>query len=210
MKFDPDSRFFSFCSRLVELVQINLLWLLCCLPIVTAGAATTAMLTCLYAWRDSAPCGGRVFFSAFRRFFSKSTLLWLGILVLGVMLAVDYAIVANLTFPGRMAVICLILFVGMALVLVSAMVFPLLSQFPMGVKDTLTNAVLLSLAHLPKMLLITAANLLPLILAVLLPQMFVLTSFVWVLCGFSLLALYSIRVLEPIFAPFRSGEAPSA
>lgn len=208
MKFSLDSRFFQFCARLVELVQINLLWLLCSLPIITIGASTTAMLTCLYAWREQCPCGGSVFWKTFRNRFSKATVLWLGILVLGILLVLDYSIVAYLAFPGRMAVIGLICFVGFGLILVTGMVFPLLSQFPAGVKDTLINAVLLSLANLPKMLLVTAVNLLPVALAVLLPRFFVITGFVWLLCGICLLALYDIRVLERIFAPFRAESTP--
>lgn len=204
MKFDVDSRFFHFCARLVELVQINLLWLVCCLPIVTIGAATTAMHTCLYAWKDNTPCGGKAFFAAFRASFARATILWLGILLLGVLLVLDYTLVVYLNFPGHMAVICVIFFIALALLLFCGMVFPLLSQFPMGVKDTMVNAILLSLAHLPKLLLITAANLLPLALALLLPRVFLITGFVWLLCGFSLLVLYDIRVLEPIFAPFRT------
>lgn len=203
MKFSPDSKFFVFCSRLVELVKINLLWLLCCLPLVTAGAGTTAMLTCLYAWKDNEPCGGKVFFRSFKSCFGRATGLWLGILVFGAMLAADYYIVAYMDFPGRMAVIGLIFFVAFALVFFSGMVFPLLSQFPMGMKDTLINAVLLSIAHLPKMLLVTAMNLMPVALAILLPQVFILTGFVWLLCGFTLIALYDIKLLERIFAPFR-------
>ena len=206
MKFDPDSKFFVFCTRLVELVRINLLWLICCLPIVTVGASTTAMITCLYAWREQEECGGKVFFRSFRGSFGKATALWLGISFFAVMLALDYYIVAYMDFPGRMAVIGLIFFVAFALVFFSGMVFPLLSQFPMGVKDTLVNAVLLSLAHLPKMLLVTAMNLLPVALAILLPQIFILTGFVWLLCGFALICLYDIRVLERVSAPFREKE----
>lgn len=206
MRFDPDSRFFIFCSRLVELVAINLLWLLCALPIVTIGPAAKAMLTCLYAWRKGEPCGGRVFFRAFRENFGRCLGLWLGILFLGAMLGLDYYIVANLTFSGRMGVIDAIFFVGFALIFFTGMVFPLLAQFPMGVKDTIVNAVLLSLANLPKMLLVTAMNLLPAVLAVLTPRVFVLTGFFWLLCGIALIGLYDIKVLERVFAPFREKE----
>lgn len=203
MKFNPDSKFFVYCSRFIELVKLNLLWLLSCLPVFTAGAATTALLSSLYAWRAQESCGARVFFSHFRKSFVKATILWLAMLAFGAMLLLDYVLVTGMDFPGRMAVIGLIFFLGFCLVFFGGMVFPLLSQFPGTVKDTIINAVLLSLAQLPKMLLITAANLLPLALAILLPQVFVLTGFVWLLCGFALLALYSIRVLERVFAPFR-------
>ena len=203
MRFTPDSKFMILCTRLVELTKLNLLWLLCCLPLFTAGAATTALITCLYAFRAGESCGSRVFFDAFRRCFKRATVLWLLILFFAAMLAADYVIVAYLTFPGRMAVIGLIFFLLFSLILVSGIIFPLLSQFPVGIKETVINAVLLSLAHLPKMLLVTAMNLLPVLLALILPQVFLLLGFIWLVCGFALMSLYDIAVIEKIFAPFR-------
>lgn len=206
MRFTPDSKFMILCTRLVELTKINLLWLLCCLPVFTAGAATTAMITCLYAFRAGESCGGKVFFAAFRRCFRKATLLWLLIGFFAAMLVVDYVIVAYLTFPGRMAVIVLIFFLMFSLILVSGIIFPLLSQFPGSIRETVVNAILLSLAHLPKMLMVTAMNLLPVLLAVILPQIFVLLGFVWLVCGFALMGWYDITVIEKIFAPYRAQE----
>lgn len=191
------------CTKLVELTVINLLWLLCCLPVFTAGAATTAMLTALYAHRAGEPCGAKVFFQAFGRSFGKATILWLLILFLAFALGLDYYIVAYLQFPGRMAVIVLIFFLLFALLLFAGMIFPLLSQFPGPIKEMVINAILLSLAHLPKMLLVTAMNLLPILLFLLVPQLFALTGFVFLICGFSLMGLYDIGVIEKIFAPFR-------
>jgi len=204
MRFTPDSKFMILCTRLVELTKINLLWLLCCLPLFTAGAATTAMITCLYAFRADENCGSKVFFAAFRRCFKKATILWLLILFFAAMLVADYVIVAYMVFPGRMAVIGLIFFLLFSLILVSGLVFPLLSQFPGTIKETVVNAVLLSLANLPKMLLVTAMNLLPVLLAVVLPQVLLLFGFVWLICGFALMGWYDITVIEKIFAPYRA------
>ncbi len=203
MKFTPDSKFMIFCGKVVELTKINLLWLLCCLPIFTIGAATTAMLTCLYAYREGEPCGSKVFFAAFRKFFGKSTILWLMIAFLGLMLVLDYIIVAYLQFPGRMAVIALIFFVAFALMLVAGIIFPLLSQFPGKINEMVVNAILLCLANLPKMLLVTAMNLLPVLLFLLLPQVVIFLGFLWLICGFALMGLYDITVIEKIFIQFR-------
>ena len=203
MKLTPDSKTMLFFGRLVDLTRINLLWLLCCLPVFTIGASTTAMLTSLYAYRSGEKCGSREFFTAFRRSFGKATILWLMAAFFGAMLATDYVIVAYLAFPGRMAVIGLICFIAFCLILVSGMIFPLLSQFPGTIKEMVINAVLLCLANLPKMLLVTAMNLLPVLLFLLVPRLFILLGFLWLICGFSLMALYDITVIEKIFVQFR-------
>lgn len=46
------------------------------------------------------------------------------------------------------------------------------------------------------MLLVTAMNLLPLLLLVLLPRLVLFFGFLWPLCGFSLIALYDLKVIE--------------
>lgn len=200
MKLSPDSKFMLLCGKFVSLFKINFLWVVCSLPVVTLGAATCAMLTVLTAMQNEESCGARAFFRAFRRHFSKATILWLLIVFLGGMLALDYWIVAYLTFPGRMVVIGVICFCMLALVLVSGLIFPLEARYCGTIRDTVVNAVLLSIAHLPKMLLVTGMNLLPLLLLVVLPQVFVFLSFLWPVCGFSLIALYDLGVVNRIFA----------
>ena len=207
MKLTPDSKFMLLCAKFVNLVQINLLWLLCSLPVVTCGAATCAMLSCLYAMKKEEDAGFRAFFRSFSHHFRKATVLWLLMVFFALMLALDYRLVAYMTFPGRMGVIGLICFCGLGLILVSGLVFPLLVRFPGSLKDTVVNAVLLSLANLPKALLITAMNLLPLLLLVVLPQVFVFFSFLLPVCGCSLIALYDLNVAEKIFANLEERKA---
>ena len=163
------------------------------------------MVSALTAFRADDACGAKVFFRAFRTHFRQATVLWLLMAFLGCMLALDYRIVVHLAFPVRMAVIVVICFCALALILVSGLIFPLLVRFPGTLRDTVINAVLLSIAHLPKMLLVTAMNLLPLLLLVLLPRLVLFFGFLWSLCGFSLIALYDLKVIEKIFAILESG-----
>ena len=204
MNLSPDSKFMHLCGKFVSLVRINLLWLLCSLPLFTIGASTAAMVSALMAFRAEEDCGAKVFFKAFRAHFRQATVLWLLMAFLGCMLALDYRIVAGMAFPGRMAVIVMICFCALALILVSGLIFPLLVRFPGTLRDTVINAVLLSIAHLPKMLLVTATNLLPLLLLVLLPRLVLFFGFLWPVCGFSLVALYDLKVIEKIFAILES------
>lgn len=200
MNFSPDSKFMAVCAKLVQLTKINLLWLLCSLPLFTIGASTCAMLACLTAMQQEEDCGAKVFFRFFKLHFKRATALWLLIVFLGAMLALDYYILAPLDFPGKMAVVVVICFCALALVLVSGLVFPLLVHYPQSVRDTVVNAVLLSVAHLPKMLLVTAMNLLPVLLLIVLPQVFFFFSFLLPICGISLIALYDLHVVNKIFA----------
>ena len=54
--FSPDSKFMRAMSRLGDLLLLNLVFLLCCLPLVTVGAAQTALYTvCFRLIRDQEP-----------------------------------------------------------------------------------------------------------------------------------------------------------
>jgi len=41
--FNPDNTVFRFCGRLADVLMLSLLWLLCCIPIITIGTATAAL-----------------------------------------------------------------------------------------------------------------------------------------------------------------------
>ena len=57
MNFSPDSKFMYYCGKFVALVKVNLLWLLCSLPVFTIGASTCAMLSTLTAMKEEEDCG---------------------------------------------------------------------------------------------------------------------------------------------------------
>lgn len=205
--FDPDSRFMGFCEKLVQYVLINFLWLMCSLPLFTAGAATKAMYASLQTISLGDGWHTKDFFLAFRKDFGRTAVLWLLILILGISLVVDYFLIAQMQFPGRMAVIGGIFFLLFGLLFFSGMVFPLISQFPCTLRECVINGVLLSLAHLPKMLLVTAMNVLPWAMWLVVPKLFGMLGFLWLTCGFSLIARYNLGILNKVFAPFRQ-EAP--
>lgn len=81
--FSPESPVMAALHRLMDLVEVNLAWALCCIPIVTIGASTVSLYGTIAAMQreqtnkeqavDILPC----FFSLFRREFRQSTLLML-------------------------------------------------------------------------------------------------------------------------------------
>lgn len=92
-----DNPVFRFASMLGDAFLLNLYTLLCCLPVVTAGAAFKAMLsvTCKMAARQEYSLT-RDYFRALRSEFKRVTALWLGMLVFGGMILFD------LVFAGRL------------------------------------------------------------------------------------------------------------
>ena len=75
--FNLDSPIMSFLSRVGDLVWLNLLTLLCCIPVVTAGAAFTALhYVSIKMVRNEEGYLTRNYFKSFRQNFIQATLLW--------------------------------------------------------------------------------------------------------------------------------------
>ena len=41
--FNPERGFFRFCGKLADILMLSLLWLVCCLPVITIGTSTAAL-----------------------------------------------------------------------------------------------------------------------------------------------------------------------
>ena len=75
--FNPQNRFWSFIEKIVNLCVLSFLWLLFSLPIVTAGAATTAMFQyTLKLARDEEGYVWQTFWKGFKQNFVQATGLW--------------------------------------------------------------------------------------------------------------------------------------
>ena len=71
--FSPDNRVMRFITRIVYCVYLNILWFICCIPIITAGASTTALFyVTLKLARDEEGNVFKQFFQAFKSNFKSS------------------------------------------------------------------------------------------------------------------------------------------
>ena len=64
--FDPDGAVMRGLTALSDIILLNLCFLLCCIPLVTAGAAWSALYGA-YLRRREGDGAVRLFFSGFRR-----------------------------------------------------------------------------------------------------------------------------------------------
>lgn len=199
--FDPDSPFIHVLSDLADLVILNLLWLLCCLPVVTAGASTAALYRCTLNMAYLR--GGRrarAFFTAFRENFRQATLLWLILLAVLALLLADAWLVYQQAIPYAFSFL-----VGPGLVIwafAAAYVFPLCAQFENTLGGTLKNALVFSSTHPLRSLLMILLDLLPLLLYWLSPAAFLPLAPCWLLFASAVTAYVNCLLLKKVFAPY--------
>ncbi len=163
--FDMDSPVMRFLNRVGDLMILNFLMIVCCIPIITAGAAFTALhYVLLKIVRGEEGYLVRGFFKSFRSNFRQATLIWLLMLLVVAVYVGDTWIFnySGLVFPK--ALIIAVVAVAILLLMAAVYVFPLLARFENSVKNTLKNAMLLTFANLPRTILMMACYILPLVL----------------------------------------------
>lgn len=208
--FRPDSPAMRFMSNVADLVALNLIWLVCCLPIVTIGPACTAM--CYVARgiaRGEAPVILQTFFRAFRENFRQSLAVFL-ILLVPVCLAAAYLLMAASGGLEHLPVLKYLCYLSMVIVsVVCSYVYPLIAHFDNTVGNTLKNAFLLPLANPFLALVVTALNLLPVLLLLVNAGMFARCVIFWLLGGCALTAVINAKMLGALFAQLTPQEIPA-
>lgn len=163
--FDMDSPVMRFLNRVGDLLILNLLTIICCIPIITAGAAFTALhYVLLKIVRDEEGYLARGFFKSFRENFKQASVIWLLMLLVLAVFVGDIWIFnySGLTFPKTLMIAVVV--VGVFLLMIAVYIFPLLARFENSVKNTLKNAMLLAFANLPRTILMMACYILPFVL----------------------------------------------
>jgi len=137
MKFlNYDSKFSRTMIKLCYACFLNLLWMICSLPIITIGASTTALYyACLKIVREEEYDAAGMFFRSFKQNFKQGTVIWLILLAFGIFLGADgyilYHLRANST--GAPAVlwtllIAIVIAAAVLYVIVLLYIFPLLAS----------------------------------------------------------------------------------
>ena len=147
--FDMNNPVMRTLSTLADIVVLNLLTLVCSLPILTAGAALTALNdACIRLVRMEDGELARDYFRAFKANFKKATLLWLLFLAAALLVWFDY--LAALSYVPQMRVA--VLAVALILLAVAFYTFALLARYENRLWTTLQNAVKLAVGFFPRTL----------------------------------------------------------
>ena len=87
--FSYDSTFGRLFLKLSYGCCLNILWLVCCLPVFTIGASTTALYySVIHSVKADDGYASHMFLRSFRRYFRQATILWLVLAVCFVLLIV--------------------------------------------------------------------------------------------------------------------------
>lgn len=183
-------------STLADLALLNLLWLVCSLPIFTIGASSAALYQCLFSLECGEGGGGRAFFRAFRDAFQRATLLWLMVLLSGIVLVTDYRLTIESSFVFRGVLIAA--YVAITLLCLCSLVFlfvpPALSAS--SIPRALKTAFLLGVANLPRTILVLLLWSIPFVWMITATRSFWHFLWIWIGFGFSGIAYLSAKLFR--------------
>ena len=204
--FKIDGPLYRFLDRATNLIFLNLLFIVCCLPIFTIGPALTAMYYVnIKVLRGEEPTSTlQCFFRAFKENFKQSW--WVGLvgLLAAALLIFDiHALTSVVAIPAALAQVLILLSVALLilLVLIALYFFAILAQFDNTTKALVKWSIILAIRHLPVTILSATLVALPLLCFMLLPDIFLRVMIpVMVLIGFSgtacLQSFFYIRVFD--------------
>lgn len=149
--FNPDNPVMTLITRIVSSVYLNILWFICCIPIVTAGASTTALFyVTLKMVKNEEGNLTSQFFRAFRENFKQSTKVWLIMLTLGLVLLLDGYVLYHLRFENAFWTLLTAIFflVLVAYAIIAMYIFPLMARFDNTVWAMFKNSIMLGMRFL--------------------------------------------------------------
>lgn len=210
-KLKIDNPFFRFMGKLGDIIILNLVWLLFSLPVITAGASSTALF--YVARKIAAKEDYRVFHDfkkSFRQNFKEATIAWVILLILGALAAAD--LVIGMGSPGAAGNI--FRGIGVALCLVwlmeASFVFALLARYEYALSRLLLNAFFFGLRNFPATVALLALALWFPLLIWRAPEVALYLAPVWLLTGGALTALAVSAILLPAYkkleGPVNGGE----
>lgn len=138
-------------NKVVYSVYLNILWFICCIPIVTVGASTTALFyVTLKIARNEEGNITKAFFHSFRKNLKQGTLIWLILLVFGIILGIDGYVVYHMRFENVFWSICtaFLIVATVAYAVVLMYIFPLLARFDNTTGAMFKNALFMGIRFL--------------------------------------------------------------
>lgn len=149
--FDPDSPIMAFLSRIADLIWLNLLTLICSIPVVTAGAAFTALhYVSIKMVRNEEGYLTKSYFKSFRENFLQATAMWLLLLLIMAVAGADFYFI-SLMESGAAFILRIALFMVLFFFLCSGIYwFALLARFENSIRNTIKNACLVGILNFPK------------------------------------------------------------
>lgn len=198
--FRHDSPVMLFFSDLGDHMLLNVLFVICSLPVVTIGCSLTAAFRVARLLTEKS-CDHVVpqFFRAFRENFKQSTALWCPALLVYGLLVLYYGMSGDNTIPYMKVWLAGAFCICFLMTAVLCYAFPLISRYENSLMQHIRNAAILAVTNLPRTLLLIVISIFPVLMFIFLPGIFFYILPLWVILLFSMLTRACVGLIKPLF-----------
>jgi hypothetical protein len=148
------------------------------------------------------------FLKAFKENFRQSTLMWLLYFVFGIVIVVDFMLLRMMSPSIRTVMQVFLIFMTILLISMGIYGFALQARYENPIKNTLKNALILTVAKMPYTLLMLVITVVPVVVTFLTVRTLMLGFLVWLLLGVSLIVWLNSLLLRRVFLVFEDIETP--
>lgn len=147
--FNMDNAFFRFMGKLFDVVALNLVFIIVCIPIVTIGPAVSALYyASVKSIRRDRSYPIKEFFKAFKRDFKQSFIVGLILVLAAAIIYVDIRFVVDYIKNDFTAMRYVYLVIGLVISFISVYIFPLISRFSLKISGLFRLSFYLAIRHL--------------------------------------------------------------
>lgn len=205
-----DSSFGKLMTKVGTIIAANIMFVVCCIPFVTVGAAQKALYYTVFSMinTEDAINPFRTFWEGFRKNFIRTTLYWIGfagIMILGFTdLQICRQAEGEIQYfsAGIIAVMLIVMIIGLYL-------FPLLSVYTGNLPEMLKRAVFFSVNRPLRLAAILSVNMFPLLIYMIDEGNRPTYAFIGAFCGFGVIALITGKLLNFLIRKYPENEIDS-
>ena len=163
--FNLDSPVMQALGKVADLMWLNILTMICCIPIITIGPSLTAMhYMALKIVRNEECYITRGFFKSFKENFFQGMIIGVLTLFITLLLVGDFVLLRNPELGFGKFLQIMITIIAVLFTFTVLYVYPVLAKFANTTWRTIKNAFLMSIMQFPKTLLMIVIWALPLLL----------------------------------------------
>ena len=181
--FGLENGFVSTMGKVFDILLLSFLWVLFCIPVVTMGAATTALYyTTAKVLRRNRGYVFQEFWSCFKENFVTSTIYTVILLVMGIVFYFNFKIIGYV--DGTLKTFLYYVYGVMLFMILTLVIyiFPVLSRFTRTRVETVKMAMILAMRHLPYTLLMIVSIAVGVFIAYCIPPTLFFVPAVTMLC----------------------------
>lgn len=202
--FSNDGWFSRIFGTIGDIIIVNILFIICSIPVFTMGASMSAMYYTLLKKQRTGENGGvvKLFFKGFKDNFKKSTIAWLLFLLIAFVFSLDFNLFGKggpqenkLMYYTSVIFFILICFIAIYL-------FPVISAFENTLKNLILQSIYMAAKNFIFTIIIMILYTLPAYFLLASPQVFMVGIFILIVCGFGLIAYLSSFMFIKAFSPY--------